>query len=112
MLAKLEKGYSIAAACRAAKVDRKTYYNWRTADPEGFGARADDAIEAGTDMLEDSSRRQAIEGNTALMVLLLKGRRPERYADRVRQEVSGKDGAPLTINVVEVASPITPDDAS
>lgn len=112
MFAKLAQGLSVAAACRAAKVHRSTYYDWRNADPEGFAIRADEAIEAGTDRLEDSATRQAISGNTSLMVLLLKGRRPERYADRVRQEVSGKDGAPLTINVIEVASPIVPGDAS
>ncbi len=70
----------MSAACRAAKISRSAYYDWYANDPE-FAARVNDAIEDGTDRLEDSAARQAIAGNAALMTLLLKARRPDRYKD-------------------------------
>lgn len=89
----------MSAACRAAKISRSAYYDWYTNDPD-FAARVNDAIEDGTDKLEDSAARQAMQGNSALMSLLLKARRPEKYKDRTANEHTGKDGEPLTIKVV------------
>lgn len=98
LLDKLSKGYSVTAACKAEGVARRSYYEWRAADPE-FAANADEAIEAGTDLLEDEAKRRATgpDGSDTLLIFLLKARRPDKYKDRVANEHTGKDGAPLTI---------------
>jgi hypothetical protein len=94
IVAKLARGWSVTAACKAARIGRQTYYDWREADPD-FAALCDAALEDGTDMLEDSATRQAIAGNASLMTLLLKARRPAKYRERV--EHSGDPAQPLTV---------------
>lgn len=101
--AKLSSGLSISAACKAAKIGRSTYYDWLKDDAE-FADLVANAIEEGTDKLEDSSVRQALQGNTSLMVLLLKSRRPEKYKDRTEQQHTGPDGEPLRIVIERVTS--------
>src|SRR5690349_22211433 len=81
ILAALSAGKSVSAACRAARIARSSYYLWIDEDA-AFAAAVHDAIEAGTDKLEDSAVRQALQGNTTLMVLMLKSRRRETYGDR------------------------------
>lgn len=103
LLAKLATGASISASAKAAAVHRTTYYVWRDDDPE-FARLADEAIETGTDILEDSALKQAKTGNTTLMVLLLKSRRPDKYKDRSEQQHTGKDGDPLKIVIERIAS--------
>ena len=63
LLAVLRVGGTVMAACQAARIHRSTYYAWRAADPE-FAAQADDAIESGTDELEDIARQRAITGSS------------------------------------------------
>ena len=96
VLSRLASGLSITASMKCAGYTRQTYYDWRAADPT-FAALADEAMEMGTDALEDSALRQAKAGNTTLMVLLLKARRPDKYKDRISNEHSGANGAPLTV---------------
>ena len=79
--AALADGLSINAACRAAGVGRTTYYMWRNDDPE-FASAADDAIEAGTDTLEDIARERAKDSSDTLLIFLLKARRPGKYRER------------------------------
>lgn len=83
-------------SARRAGVARQTYYDWRESDPQ-FVIDSDSAIESGTDVLEDSALKQAKEGSTALMVLLLKSRRPEKYKDRFENQHTGTNGDPLKI---------------
>jgi hypothetical protein len=89
LVAKLARGYSIAAACRAERIARSTYYEWRDSDP-GFASLADAAIEAGTDLLEDEAKRRAIGpgGSDTLLIFLLKARRPDKYAERKQVDVT------------------------
>lgn len=72
-------------------------------------------MDLGTDALEDEAVRRAHEGvlkpvfqqgkevghvreySDALMVTMLKARRPEKFKDRVASEVSGKDGGPVRV---------------
>ena len=103
LLAKLATGASISASAKAAGVSRQTYYDWREND-ETFAKLADEAIETGTDSLEDSALRQAKGGNTSLMVLLLKARRPDKYKDRIANEHSGQNGEPLKIVIERVTT--------
>jgi hypothetical protein len=86
----------VAAACRAAGVERATAY--RDRDPR-FAAAWDEAAEDGTDLLELECRRRAVEGvdrpvfykgqqvgtvkeySDRLLIFLLKANRPEKYRD-------------------------------
>ena len=95
-LAALSSGQSVAAAAAAAGFGCRTAYDWRRGDAE-FAARWDDAVEEGTDRLEDEALRRAVEGfdkplyyrgtkvgdvrqfSDALLMFLLRGRRPGKY---------------------------------
>lgn len=105
----LRDGASISAACAAVGYARASAYEWRAADPE-FSAAWDEAVEEGTDRMEDEAYRRAVQGTTkpiyqsgqrvgevqeysdTLMIFMMKARRPQKYKDRVA--VGGDDGAP------------------
>lgn len=95
-LRKLASGYSITASMKAAGYTRQTYYNWRADDPE-FDALAEEALESGTDEVEDEAWRQGKRGNATLLITILKARRPEKYKDRSLNEHTGADGEPFAI---------------
>ena len=80
-LASLEEGNSIARAASDAGVGRSTAYEWRTAEP-AFAKAWDDAVESGTDALEDEAIKRAKNGSDTLLIFMLKGRRPEKFKER------------------------------
>jgi hypothetical protein len=104
-LAALSGTANVARACDAAGIGRTTAYEWREAD-EDFRKRWDKALEIGIEALEDEAVRRAKEGwdepvfyqgqqiatmrkySDTLLIFLLKGRKPERYRERV--EHSGR----------------------
>ena len=102
----LDRGMTVSGACKAASMGRSTAYGLRATDVE-FAKAWDEAIENGTDVLEDEAFRRACEGvvepivsggrqvldtegkpmmlrrySDTLMVTLLKARRPERFRER------------------------------
>lgn len=80
---------NVAGACRAAKIGRRTAYDWREADPE-FAQAWKDAEEEAADALEQVAWKRATEGQSdRLMEILLKGHRPERYTDKIKGELTG-----------------------
>ena len=104
----LAKGFTTEEAFRRTGLKRSTFYDWRKADL-GFDKAVVDAIEAGTDFLEDEVRRRAVEGDLVpigfykgepsahvvqrsdtLLMFLLKGRRPEKFRENYQVELSGK----------------------
>lgn len=60
-LGKLAAGYSVTAAAAETTFGREWFYGQRKGD-EVFCAAWDDAIEAGSDLMEDEARRRAVEG--------------------------------------------------
>lgn len=88
-LSALSRTASVTAASQAAGIGRRTAYNWRDAD-EAFAAAWDDALESGTDALEDEAVRRALDGSDTLLIFMLKARRPEKFKERVANELSGK----------------------
>lgn len=90
----LREGYSVAGACAASGVARRTAYDWRNADPI-FCAAWEDAVEEGTDELEDEAVKRAKEGSDTLLIFMLKSRRPETYKDRAWHEHTGPRGGPI-----------------
>lgn len=72
---------TITHAATAAGIDRRTHYDWLESDQDYALAFAD-AENAAVDMLEGEARRRAFAGSDTLVIFLLKGMRPEKYADR------------------------------
>lgn len=108
-LAALEtSGGNVTDAAKTAGFSRRAAYEWREDDAE-FAAEWDEAVEAGTDQLEQEARRRAYEGvdepvfyqgaecgtvrkySDTLLIFLLKGRRPEKYRERVQIDVNKLD---------------------
>lgn len=79
-LEKISQGYSIRASCLYAGVPRKTITWYRKNDPE-FRQDYEEAVEAGTEVLEDRARKRAMEQSDTLMIFLLKARRPDKYRE-------------------------------
>jgi len=141
-LACLRKKGNVSLATKAAKIGRQTVYDRRKADAL-FAQAWDEALEEAGDWLEEEARRRAQDGtlkpvfyqgtkvasireySDTLLIFLLKGIKPDKY--RERRELTGKDGAPIELNVYahladaeldariaalergEAASPGTPD---
>lgn len=105
----------IATAAREAGTTRTTVVNWRKSDPE-FDEAYREAEEEAADHLEQEATRRAVEGVTRqkmlgsgdnallveettysdpLLMFLLKARRPDRFAERSKSEISGPDGKPI-----------------
>ena len=99
-------------AAQRAGIDRGTHYDWLK-DPE-YKAQFEAAQLQAADMLEDEAIRRAYHGvekpitvagkreiireySDTLLIFLLKGARPQKYRDNVRQEVTGADGVPLRV---------------
>jgi hypothetical protein len=57
----LTQGSSVTKSCQYAGIARQTAYDWRYADEE-FAKQWDDAVEQGTDRLEDEAFRRAHDG--------------------------------------------------
>lgn len=108
----LRETANVSRSANFAGVNRRTVYTER-GNSETFREAWDDAVEEGMDFLEEEARRRAYEGtlkpvyqrgdkvgeirefSDTLMIFLLKGRRPDVYGDRVKQEVTGKGGGPV-----------------
>lgn len=73
----------MTAACKAEGIARSSYYLWLADDPD-FAKAVDDALESGTDLLEDEAKRRAVglSGSDTLLIFLLKARRPDKYRER------------------------------
>jgi transposase-like protein len=85
ILADLTEGASISRAAQAAGVPRSTLYLWRRTD-KVFAEAMAEALETGTDLLEDEALRRAKEYSDALLIFLLKARRPYKYVDKLVTE--------------------------
>lgn len=101
LLAKLAEGWSVSSAVDAAGICRRQYYRERARD-EAFATDADEAITAGSDVIEDELFRRAVFGtnepvgfhlgqhtglfvaryDTRAAIFLLKARSPDRFKER------------------------------
>lgn len=118
---------NVSAAAKLADVGRRTHYDWLAQDPDYAAAFAEATEEAG-DLLEAEARRRALEGSISykfdrygaplkhpdhpelnyfertysdtLLIFLLKGAKPEKYAERRVLSGKGKGGALLLEAIV------------
>jgi hypothetical protein len=90
---------SVTRAAKASGLHRNTWYRHRSQRPE-FAAAWAEALERGTDALEDEAVRRAVEGvlkpvfhqgkrvgalrtySDTLLMFLLKARRPDKFGER------------------------------
>lgn len=119
------QGGNVSLAAREAGVGRRTHYDWLKADKE-YKAAFEAAHEDAADALEEEARRRALgyeetvwdkDGNAKgvrrkhsdlLMIFLLKGLRPEKYAQQHVLAGKGKNGA-ITLEHI-VAGVLTPEE--
>lgn len=106
MLAALAETGNVTRAAEIAEIDRCQHYHWLERDPK-YAEFAPIAMEMAGDRLEQEARRRAVEGvaepvfyqgqpcgvvqrySDTLLIFLLKGAKPDRYADRLKQEMTG-----------------------
>lgn len=118
-LAEYVQTASITLAAKAAEIDRRTHYEWKTADPQ-YAREFFKAQELAADVLEDEAVRRAHEGverpvfqggkevgrvqdySDTLLIFLLKGIRPEKYRERISAEHTGPNGTMLPPPKIEV----------
>jgi hypothetical protein len=116
----LSNGWSVRHAAVYAGRHWRRFYTLRERD-EAFAAQWAEAVEAGTDALEQEAYRRAVEGveepvyqggklvgtvrrySDGLLQFLLRGRRREVYGDTVQVETG-----PVTITLQEVRLEVAP----
>jgi hypothetical protein len=102
LLGELRKGKSKTAAYTKAMIPRSTFYHWYKQEQD-FRTLVDDAIDEGTDRLEDTAHDRATrEENPSdtLIIFLLKGRRPDKFRDNSTMRLEGSQDAPLTVTMI------------
>lgn len=97
ILDRLTQSPNVAAACRHARITRKTAYQERIADPE-FAIAWEEARQMGLDALEDKAIGRAEKESDTLMIFLLKAHRPERYNVPTNLRHSGDRENPIEVN--------------
>lgn len=89
----LREGLSLTAAAARAGICRSTLWKWQTADAD-FREAVDDAIESGTDKIEDALAGKALAMDDAASVqaakILLGARRPAKFRERHVHEHTGR----------------------
>jgi transposase-like protein len=108
---------NVSAAARAADVGRRTHYDWLKKDKE-YKAAYEAAVEDAADALELEARARAMgeqepvfdkkgelvghrkKASDLLMIFLLKGLRPDKYAQQHVLAGKGKGGAVLLEHIV------------
>lgn len=119
MLKALAQGASVSAAAASAGTTRATAFRWRKADPEFAKAWAD-AVEEGTDLLEEEAVRRAVDGvqvpiyykgevcgvvfekSDRLLEFMLKARRPQVYGDKIDHNHTLNPVTTITRRIVDV----------
>ncbi|MDR1684866.1 MAG: hypothetical protein LBR82_00215 [Desulfovibrio sp.] len=108
---------SIRRGSAASGISRKTLYKKREREPL-FAADWDKAAAIGVEGLEDEARRRAFEGweepvyhkgevcgtvrkySDTLLIVLLKGHKPEKYRENSKVALTGADEGPLRTEII------------
>lgn len=103
-------GGNVTRACEAVGIGRRSVYEWRDDDAE-FAAAWNEALEAGTEELEEEARRRALRGteepvfykgepcgairkySDTLAIFLLKANKPEKYRENINISIPNLDAA-------------------
>ena len=99
-LAAFRNSANVRAAAHAAGVDWSTAYKARKREPD-FAQAWDMAEEEALDLVEAKAMQLALGGDTRLLVFFLRTRRPEKYGDRARLELTGAAGGPIVTRILD-----------
>lgn len=102
-LVKFRELGTVSAACEAAGIGRRTWYDWMEAD-QAFAKAVLEATEDVTDDLEKEAIRRAKDGSDTLVIFLLKSRRRAQYGDRLTLEVASPEVQARLVRQAEVVS--------
>lgn len=112
----LAKTCNVSEAARAANISRQAAYEWRAED-ETFAIAWTNAEQEAADKLEREAWRRGVEGvdkpvtfqgvitdtykeySDRMLEILLKAHRPDKFVERTKSEVTGKDGGPIPIEM-------------
>ncbi len=83
----LRNGSTRAAACRAARIDRKTFYVWLRKDSR-WAARVEEALTAQIGAVEDALFEAALAGDVKAQIHFLRCRAPEKWEPNLRRDVA------------------------
>lgn len=89
----LRKGWSKSGSARYGGLSYTQMLKWEREDPI-FAAQIVEAMEEGTDGLEDVATSRAKRKSDTLMMFMLGARRPDRYRPK-----KDEGGGPASINV-------------
>lgn len=88
----------VTATCDKLGVGRRTYYDWRAADPI-FAAKCDQVTETTIDFVENQLLKLIKEGKEASTIFYMKTKGKGRgYVERI--ETTGKDGAAIKSELI------------
>ena len=87
---------NVTAASQVAGISRSTVYKRRDRS-KGFAAAMHEAEGEALDAIELAVHRAALEGDMQTARWLLARRRPEKWGDRSKVEMSGPDGGPIPV---------------
>ena len=96
-LAELREMPNVSRAARRTAISVRTAYDHRATFPD-FAADWEDAISEGIEHLEEEAMRRGLKDSDTLLIFLLKAHRPDKYRETFRQELTGKDGAPIEVS--------------
>lgn len=119
---------NVTQAAKIAAIPRTMHYDWLQKDAR-YAAAFADAQEQAADHLEQEARRRAVQGtrepiyyqgervgfvrrySDTLLIFLLKGARPEKYREVVKNVHTGEDGKPIEHRDVtrNILSNLTPE---
>lgn len=88
---------TILGASRRCGISRETVRQWRLND-EAFEEQFQDSDLDITETLETKAMSMAMQGDTTMVIFLLKARKPKTYRDYIKHEHGGE---------IKTASPIT-----
>ena len=98
-LAAFRNSANVRAAAQAAGIDWSTAYKARKREPL-FAEAWEMAEQEALDLLEARAMQLALAGDSHLLMFFLRTRRPEKFGDRARLELTGAAGGPIRTQAV------------
>ena len=80
---------NVSEACKIAGISRMAYYDWMRDDPV-FAQASNDLRARTVDLVETVAKKEALNGNSTLIIFFLKTQAKDRgYGDQIQVEHSG-----------------------
>ena len=98
-IAAFRNSANVRAAAQAAGIEWSTAYKARKREP-AFAEAWEMAEQEALDLIEARAVQVALSGDPHMLMFFLKTRRPEKYGDRSRLELTGLAGGPIQTQVL------------